>query len=280
MKDKITVKLKKDIKKYEKKLKLRPLYNTGSIAIKTILKYGIFVDYALPYIASGFILAYAGNKFLDNLPFHKDIVLRRMNIETIDSSFGYHSEKETIDDIKYEKRIEYSTAWSINEDGMYTRTVTHFKLNHNIDLSRLDLIFSLSDDDLRKLFRVDKVEEITKEYLEAEDYIYSEDALFVVNNYKSDELYQRYENDDENASLSMIYLAMVLLTGYGYSVVSHMYIKTPIRNKLKQLDSYVQPIEKNDIEVIKNIIELKKQNLSLFEENNNDDNKEFQLRRR
>jgi len=280
MKDKITVKLKKDIKKYEKKLKIRPLYNTGSITIKTILKYGIIVDYALPYIASGLILAYAGNKFLDNLPFHKDVVLRRMNIETIDSSYGYHSEKETIDDIKYEKRIEYSTAWSINEDGMYTRTVTHFKLNHNIDLSRLDLIFSLSDDDLRKFFRVDKVEEITKEYLEAEDYIYSEDALFVVNNYKSDELYQRYENDDENASLSMIYLAMVLLTGYGYSVVSHMYIKTPIRNKLKQLDSYIQPIEKNDIEVIKNIIELKKQNLSLFEENNNDDNKEFQLRRR
>lgn len=279
-KNNIVVKLKKDIKKYEKALKLRPFYNTKNIIIKTMIRYGLIIDYALPYIVSGFIISNITNEFFDNVPFKKDMVYRKISVETIDSSYGYHSEKETVDFKYNEKSIEYSTAWYINQDGLYERKVTTYNINHNIDLNNTELIFSLSDDELKRTFRINNTKTITKERLEQGDEIYSENALFIINSYTSNNGRLRLENDKENYSFSLIYLILVLISGFELGLVSRMFIKSPIRNGLKELDAIYQPISKDDIEYIKKVIALKKENLSLFDSNLNEEENNFQLRKK
>ena len=278
MKSSLVSKLEKDLKRQENHLKYRNLYNIKNSFMKTLIKSGIIIDYALPYIISGLLISTAEEYCLHNSPFVKDIVLGSGEIETIDSSYGLHQENKTYDFKYNEKTMEFSTAWEMLPDGTYSRLSTYYKFNEDILDYNLSEVLSLPEDELKSLFFITKQETIVKNYLTPDDYIYSEPALFVVNHYETYEYALRKETNMENVLYTSISMIIAFLLALEINNISKIFFKKTIKDKLNEIEPLYQTISKSDVEVIKQIIALKKANIDMIKNEDNNINN-YQLRK-
>lgn len=253
--------LTNDIKQLENKIEHRKFYSVRNFVVKSLIRSGIAIDYALPYILAT-ILVFQYQASRGNIPFRFDDIKVRIGIETIDTSTGIHLEhiSEAFD---YDYVIlEHFTGWSINDDGLYERVVTSYRMNFEIDLSDIKNVLFMSKDEIDNIFEVFDVQTINKTNLNYEDSVYNEEAIILISQvYSNDNIITRKESLGENVFNSLAFLLGVFLLGSCFKNIAKCFIKIDIRDRLKVYESLFNEINLQELE---KILEIKKQNLALI----------------
>ena len=81
----------------EKKINNISLYNLRAYVAKTLVKSGIAIDYALPFILSAIVIYECFNEFGGNRPFFVDEIVRQANVKRMYTSTGFFHEKSSFD---------------------------------------------------------------------------------------------------------------------------------------------------------------------------------------
>ncbi len=271
-----------DMKELENEIKQKDMSSTRIFIMKSLVKSGIAIDYLLPFIFSSIIIANL-QSLNGNAPFNIDNVIDKACIETIDTSSGIHLENISYD-LDYDTElIEYSTGWITNNLGLYERTVTSYRISNDIDLADTQKILSMSKAEIENILVVTNIKTICKNSLTPEDKIYDSDALIVINHTESkEEFVVRPETAGENIKHSMWYIVQSLLCGLGIKVIEKLLIKNRIKNRLRKYEFSLEMIDKENLEKMKKILMLKKQNLAMLDETleNIDENKGYPYRLR
>ena len=261
---KLVNKLTKSVRKLEKNIEHRKLYNIRNFVIRTLLKSGIAIDYAFPFICAAIIGAYYTASD-DNTPFYFDEITEKAKIETIDTSSGIHIEHVSYDFDYEDELIEHSTGWHINDKGLYERTITSYRLNDKIDLEETEKIMNMTKEELEQILVITNVRTIKKNILTPEDSIYNEDAIIVINHKESEtETITRLEESSRNFLGTILYIIIVLCWGTNFRSMEQIFIKTYLRDRLRKYEPMFRQINKDELETMKKIIELKKENLALI----------------
>lgn len=282
----IVNKLATDVKKTEKQIEQRNLYNIRNTIITIVLKSGIAIDYALPFIISSLIIL---NIYLDkkNPPFIIDNIKEKANVETIDTSNGINIKHISYDFNYDEESLEHSTKWIIDENNLYERTSTSYKINDEINLNETKKILSMSKEELDNILDITNIETIYKSVLTPDDEIYNDDILVITNHTKSEtETITRPETPIENVLNTSIFLTLSLCCGFTISIMKKHLVKTSIKDKLKEYEQSFNTIKIDDLNKMKQLLKIKKQNLIMLSKtattikDNKDENYQYVLRNR
>lgn len=280
--NKLMKKLTKDANRLQNKIKYRKLYNIRNAVVRQLIKSGIAVDYALPFIISAMIIANIQSSE-GNAPFRADEIVEKAGIETIDTSSGIHLEHLSFDFDYDNELIEYSTGWIVNEQGLYERTVTSYRLDDNIDLENKEKILEMTKDDIDNALVITNMKTVKKSTLNPEDEIYNSDAIIVIDHLESEEeTITRLETKSENFCHSLWYITLVLCFGNYVRFLEKKFAKTYIREKLREYESSFVKINKEELEQMKKILKMKQENLSMLNSDNNYviDGYSYKLRRK
>lgn len=259
-------KLSSEVKSLSNQIEHKSLYNARNFVIKILIKCGIAIDYALPFIVVAIIIFYR-NEAKGNTPFLIDEITEKASIETIDTSTGYHLETTSFDYDYDKEELEYSTGWIINEYGLYERKSTIYKVNKDNYINNIEDIFAMSKEEMDNLFTITDMKTISKKNLEPGDEIYNEDAFIITNHFESEEeTMTRSETTGENVLFSLLYIIVVLLWGNSTKQFMKIFVKTYIRDRLKEYEPMYKIITPKEIETLKEILAMKKENLILLDE--------------
>lgn len=218
-------KLTKDANRLQNKIEHRKLYNIRNAVVRSLIKSGIAVDYALPFIIVAMIIANAQTS-KGNAPFRVDEIVEKAGIETIDTSSGIHLEHLSYDFDYDDELIEYSTGWIVNEQGLYERTVTSYRLNDDIDLENKEKILEMTKDDIDNALVITDIKTVKKNALNPEDQIYNSDAIIVIDHSESEEeTITRLETKSENFWHSLWYIVLVLSYGNNVRLLEKIFVK-------------------------------------------------------
>lgn len=262
-------KLSTEVSSLEKRIEHRKLYNIRNFVISMVLKSGIFIDYALPFILASIIVAQIYTE-KENAPFIIDKIKEKASVETVDTSSGIHLENISYD-FKYgDDILEHSTGWITNDNGLYERTITIYQISDKIDLTKTDKILSMSKEELENILDVIDIKTIRKNTLTPDEEIYNKDMIIIVNHIeKEDEIIVRDETILENILNSSTFILLSLLGGMFIKYTGNIFIKTYIRDKLKEYEPCFKPIRKKDLEAVKELLEVKKENLIMISDDSN-----------
>lgn len=270
-KEKLLKNLEKDINNLENRINHRILYNFRNAIITFFIKSGIIVDKSLPFILSSIILFYGG-KIKGKTPFICDKIKENATlITTVTSTSNNLDSKIEYKSYPYNKSIEYSTKWKLNNNGFYERTITQYELNSFVNTLTIDEILGMTKDEIEKMFYILDIKTIQKKQLDKEDQIYKEN-LVIVNVYDTDTNHYRYRNEtfEENAISTLMYLILSLLLGFSLKKVDKIIFKDYFIDRFNLSLINYKNIEKTEIDELRKIIKLKKENLLLLKEDNND----------
>ena len=258
----LVFKLTRDINRLQNKIDHKNLYNVRNAVVRILLKSGILIDYALPYFLSSMIVS---SCFSSETPFRKDFVTQNANIKTIDTSTGRHIEYVSYDFDYSDQLIEHSTGWILNDDGFYERTVTSYRLNSDIDLADTETIMAMTKEELEQIIDISDIKTIKKKSLTPEDMMYDSDAIIVVNSFESDEIFcTRLETDAEDIISTIGYILQTFILGVSLKAVEEIMIKIRIKGKLMEFSTFFRKINDDELNTIKGILQLKKENLKLL----------------
>lgn len=253
-------------KSLQNKIDHLKFYNILNLAIRALLKSGIAIDYALPFLMSSIIVGTIQAK-LDITPFIFDSKEVHPNIETIDTSSGLHLQNISYDFSYDEESIEYTTGWKLNNYGLYERVSTSYRISKEIDITNVEKLLSMSKEELDAALIVTNIENIYKQTLSYDDMIYDSDAIIVINNSKlDDESMIGKETITENVLYTILFIIISSVLGVGFKKLGNILIKTKIRDKFREYQSSFQKFDSNDLERIKKILQVEKQNLALLDE--------------
>lgn len=273
--DKLLKKLSKDVKTIENEIKHRKIYNIRNFVVRTLLQSGIAIDYALPFILTSIVISQIYTSRFSS-PFSFDEIIEKANIETIDTSSGFHQEKVSYDFSYNKELIEYSTGWHKNDKGLFERTVTSYRISDEIDLSKTEEILSMSKEEIENILVITNVQTICKNTLTKDDDIYTQDALIIINYKESEnEFRTRQETLAENIGNSIYFIILSLLWGNCVRSIENVFIKTYIRDNLRRYKSLFRRINKEELNTMKKILEIKKKNLELIDEKFNNNKEEI-----
>lgn len=274
-------KLTKDANRLQNKIEHRKLYNIRNTVVRSLIKSGIAVDYALPFIIVAMIIANAQTS-KGNAPFRVDEIVEKAGIETIDTSSGIHLEHLSYDFDYDDELIEYSTGWIVNEQGLYERTVTSYRLNDDIELENKEKILEMTKDDIDNALVITDIKTVKKNTLNPEDEIYNSDAIIVIDHSESEEeTITRLETKSENFWHSLWYIVLVLSYGNNVRLLEKIFVKTYMRDKLREYEPSFRKINKEELDTMKKILKMKQENLSMLNNDNNSsiDGYSYKLRR-
>lgn len=246
-------------------IKFRHLYNIKSFIVFLLIKSGIMLDYAYPFILATLITLNL-KMYKQNIPFVKDTVLEKTSLERLYQTNINEVSVSYGDKNKYNyTSVVYNSAWYENADGTFSRKEVLFSCNNNMinNLNISDIIYS-DYESLCNLFMVEEEKIITKKVKDNKhDNDYIEVAIHEM------ALVTREETFEENNYYSLLFVILVLLEGLGIKKLDSVFIKRHIRNKLEEVD--LEPIlyTKDDIERLKIIIETQKLNLEFINKDKN-----------
>lgn len=268
--------LQNDVDSLKDKAENTKAYNLKVSVIKKLIKSGIAIDYALPFILSSIIL-FNINKTNGMTPFidEKQVVA---SIETMKTSSGMEKTKTSYDYDYDENTFKHSTAWKLNESGLYERVITTYEYE---DLEKYDkeAILSMKKEEIEKLVRVINVEKIQKNKLVDGDSIYNEDMMIITevgndeNNYKI-----MKESVLDNIPDISLYILEILATGG----ITTLLISRKVAKKLKEKDESYKIIDDSVACDLKEILTIRQENLELLlgNEESSDSNKILQKKLR
>ena len=257
-------KLSNDVNRLQNKIEHRNLYNVRNFVIKALLKSGIAIDYALPFILAAIIIANSQASKGD-APFRIDEITEKAGIETIDTSSGIHLEHISYDFSYDDELIEHSTGWIINDKGLYERTVTSYRLNDEINLEDTEKIMSMTKEEVDQALVITNVRTIKKNTLTPEDSIYNSDAIIVINHSESEEeTFTRLETTSENVLHSIWYIVLALCWGNNFRNIEKLFVRTYIRDRLREYEPLFRQINKEELETMRKILKVKQENLAMI----------------
>lgn len=259
----LVAKLNNDVNKLQNKIAHRNLYNVRNFVVQALLKSGIAIDYALPFILAAIIFANSQTA-KGNTPFRINEITEKAGIETMDTSNGIHIEHISYDFNYDDELIEYTTGWIVNDKGLYERTVTSYRLSDEIDLDDTEKILSMSKEELEQLLVITNVKTIKKNTLDAEDSIYNDDAIIVVNHSESEtETITRLETSSENTWGTILYIILALCWGNNFRNIEKIFVKTYLRDRLREYEPLFRQINKEELETMKKMLKVKQENLAM-----------------
>lgn len=260
----IKAQLESEIEELEYKIKNRKKYNRGKKFKYILIKALIILELAFP-----FVLGLCATKILfdafGKTPIKRSKIVDKPSVQYIVDS--NENEKTTISyNEKYDENlIEYSTGWILNNNGLFERQVTIYELNDKEIRSNYRNILSLSKDELATFFKVIDYQKIQKTKLDETDLNY-ETNYIVIKQVIDDEKYYRVRNetDFENFLETFVFFFMVYIEGFVIDDLIGMILKRCISTKIEYYELVNRPIKEKDIEELKKILALKKENLKLL----------------
>ena len=254
---KLMYKLNKDIRTLERKIQYTKLYNIRNCLINLLLRFGIALDFSFPFIMT--IIVVANTKLVNT----KDLItyedkISHKNIETIDSSDGSHL--ENINANVYDKNfIECSYAFK-NAKNNYERKTITYEINDEIDLENVDNILSMNNDELIKLLEELNLKSSIK--IEKSDYV--DDNIRVVNHKVINEKYKVINLTDSNVNNILRLNAMFWTFYWMYKILQELILKGKIKDLLEEQETYFKPINDEELETIKELLESRRKNMNLL----------------
>lgn len=256
-------KLTHDVNKVQNKINHRNIYNIRNFAVRLLLNGGIVLDYSLPFVI-GAVIAINTQAYKKNPPFQKDSIATKIKVETVDTSSGIHYESVS-NDFNYNKSsIEYSTGWTINDDGLYERTATSYRLSDDIDLSNTEQILSMTKEELEQLLTITNVKTIKTNTITPDDSIYASDAIIITKHSDSAEKAYRSETNIENFFNSLAYFSLIFCIGSSLRKVKNIFLRSYVQDKLNGYKSEFRQINKEELETLRNSLKLKQENLAMI----------------
>lgn len=273
-------KLAKEVEELQKIIKYREVYNVRNFFMSCLIKSGIAFDQVLPFIITGWLVA-SLNSSSGNTPFMVDDSVRRVYVKTIDTSSGVHLKHFSYDISYDDELIEYSTGWNINENGLFERTVTSYRISKELDLSDVDSILSMTKEELEDVLVITNIKTIRKNAIDPDDEIYMDDAIIIVNHYDYiDRSIGIKESEIENITKTILYIIQSLCLGYAYKKGCSVVIKTSFSDKLRRYKLKYKIISEDELESLYKILEVKKRNLDMINGSDKKDNNYCRLRKR
>lgn len=262
-KSKVVKKLNIDARWLEQKIKHRKLFNILNLMVRFFLKTGIAIDYFLPFIISSIILINSPSA-KNNPPFQIDTIKEKASIELIDTSSGIHLEHISQDFNYKDELIEHSTGWITDDNGLYERTVTSYRLSNKINLNNPKEIISMTKEEIEETLVITNIKTIKKNTLTPEDSIYNKEAIIVINHSKTTEEFGRLETGFENFMNSLFYIILVAFLGSGIKFAERVFVKMSVSDRLKEYEPLFRHVSKEELDNLKKVLELKKENLAIL----------------
>ena len=256
-------KVSKDIKLLESRVNPTTLDKVKKHVATTLLRLGIGVEYALPLIMS-FVVIFSILEKRGDAPFRIDRVVDTVHTKEIDTTDGTHLEFNSIDSYEDDENIEYSSAWKINEHGMYERKSIIFSMDKDLDLSDTNKILNMSEEELKNSFQIIDIKKVSKSSLDDLDNIYNTDTVVITKTGDSIGDTIRDETTAENITTSVIYIMGSLLTGIFSGAIFFKLIGDKLKRKAYGCIRSYGPFADSEIAYMKNLLEIKKENLALL----------------
>lgn len=268
----------KNFDELKRKIEHKELYNARTFAIRMLINCGVGVDYCLPFLVSAFVVFNIFTEYFNNSPFVKDEVVNYASIQTTYTSSGIHLEKTSYDYNYSAVKFEHSTGWKMGEDGLYERVATSY-MTEGIDFNDIDQVFSMSMKEIEEKFIVNNIKTIKKNNLLEEDKIYDEECLVITRGGDSEtDFIMKEESDFANFLSSALYVLATVIGGGTFLGVSKIFIKDPVRCKLKKYRENYFYVSEKDLGDLKEIFRIRKENIDLLKEDSVIPN--YQLRRK
>ena len=260
-------KLETEIAQSEYKIKNFKAYNIKAFCKRTLLKGGIAARKVAPFMLASYLVL-VSPIFHDHLPFTKEVTYKGINAITMQTSNGYY-EKFTSFDFEYKMdEIHYSTAFVQDEDGLYSRTETVFKMPEDFRIKYSNPeIFQISEEDMKQILTTSTTKKITKTKLEPEDFVYEKPVIIVFDSFESKEQQIAVEESLLSSIARVIlYFALTAVGGLAIDAGTNLIFKHRLEKKLKKQIQDNKSLTIEEIELIKEKLVLKKENLALLAE--------------
>lgn len=267
-KEQLKKKLEREIAKTEFKVNHFRLYNVGAFCKRAALRSGYAVKKLAPFMLASYLII-STPLFNPNKPFTKEVTYKGINAVTMEASNGYY-EKYTSFDYDYKlKQIEYSTAWTKDENDCYSRVVTTFPLPDNFRAKHSNKeIFDMSEEELHQLLANSSSKKITKSKLEDEDFLYKDPAIVIYDSFESPEQQIPVEETGiANVFHTLFYFLLSGMGGVTIDYTSNLIFKRRVENRIKQLIVKNKYITKNELRYLRERLAIKRENMALLSEN-------------
>ena len=262
--EKLLKSLTKEVKDMENMIKNAKLYKLKKQFKKNLIKSGIVLNHVIPYALASFI-SYGSVSAIGYNPFSYEKVKENAKIETFETSTGLNR-KTSSKDIEYgSNSFGHTTAWKLNDNGLYERTMTVYEIDDSIDLSDTDKVLSMTKEEVEAKLNIIDIKTIQKDVLNDEDKIYDEDMLIITRSTEDeDDFKMRNETFFENILDVGFWIALTIVFGAAIRVINKKLFK--LDEKLKAIDESIV-IEEVDVNTISEVLKVKKHNLEMIKGN-------------
>ena len=259
--EKLLKSLTKEVKDMENMIKNAKLYKLKKQFKKYLIKSGIVLNHVIPYALASFI-SYGSVSAIGYNPFSYEKVKENAKIETFETSTGLNR-KTSSKDIEYgSNSFGHTTAWKLNDNGLYERTITVYEIDDSIDLSDTDKVLSMTKEEVEAKLNIIDIKTIQKDVLNDEDKIYDEDMLIITRSTEDeDDFKMRNETFFENILDVGFWIALTIVFGATINVINKKLFK--LDEKLKTIDESIV-IEEVDVSTISEVLKVKKHNLEMI----------------
>ncbi len=261
---KLLKKLKKEVKSLDLKVNHRKRYNNGIRARKALTAAGMYIALWIPTVV-GATAGVAVTGALNMNLIKRDSITVSEEVGTVSTSNGYYMEERILGtEVEMKNELSYSTGWSQNAAGNYERNETVFDYS-GLDLSHPETIFAMSEEELKSKCRIIRQTKIEKSQLNGDDEIYNEDVIIVNYHYTDNDSKGEVLESDTRILLSyLIYVIVILVSTTLIRKGAKVIFKGLPSDKLKEKkESYIYITDK-DIEELKELYRIKKENYDLL----------------
>jgi hypothetical protein len=280
-KEDIFEKIEKEVKDLDEKVNNFKMYNAKAFLRRSGLRTCLVIRKTLPFFVASFI-AINLPFFKSNMPFIRETRTKGANIAIMDSSNGFHEEYTSFSNDYDYKEIHYSSAWNLDEYGLYTRTVQVFKFDDSfINEYSQEELFNMPVEEISKLLILDTTKKVTKTKLTNEDFIYKEPAIVIFNNTVSSTLtVEEKESVLEDIFNTLFYFILGAVGGLGLDFTANIIFKRKLQNKLKDLIVQNRSITPQELDSLRQKLQLHQENLELLQEESPIPRENFEMRKR
>ena len=148
----------------------------------------------------------------------------------------------------------------------------------NINLDEFLDIKNLSKEEVDNKYKVSNIRHIEKSFLDVDDEIYKDDALFFIYPTKSTDNYViKKESVLSNLINVFVYFLAIFILEIPIRNVQNIFIGTYVVDSFKRLIPKFRPLNENELLKMENILLLRKNNMEMF---NNELLNEVKIRRK